>query len=111
MRVLVCGGREYADSDYVNYVLTAIQPDEICVGGARGADELARQWAHRNQVDYRVFPARWDIYGNAAGAIRNSRMLAEFKPDLVVAFPGGRGTAHMVGIARSAGVRVGEYPE
>jgi hypothetical protein len=33
-------------------------------------------------------------------------MLAEGKPDLVVGFPGGRGTAHMCSIARAAGVEV-----
>lgn len=33
-------------------------------------------------------------------------MLQEGKPDLVVAFPGGRGTAHMTRIAQEAGVPV-----
>ena len=33
-------------------------------------------------------------------------MLDEGKPDLVVAFPGGRGTAHMTRIARGAGIEV-----
>jgi hypothetical protein len=33
-------------------------------------------------------------------------MLREGRPDLVAAFPGGRGTAHMVRIAREAGVEV-----
>lgn len=33
-------------------------------------------------------------------------MLSEFQPDIVVAFPGGRGTAHMVRIARAAGIDV-----
>lgn len=34
------------------------------------------------------------------------KMLADGKPDLVVAFSGGRGTAHMVKIALAAGVEV-----
>ena len=33
-------------------------------------------------------------------------MLADFQPELVVAFPGGVGTAHMVQIARAAEVDV-----
>lgn len=37
-------------------------------------------------------------------------MLDEGKPHLVVAFPGGRGTADMIDRARSAGVRVMEIP-
>jgi hypothetical protein len=35
-------------------------------------------------------------------------MLDEGKPDLVIAFPGGRGTADMVKKARRAGVEVVE---
>jgi hypothetical protein len=35
-------------------------------------------------------------------------MLAEGKPEMVLAFPGGRGTANMVKQARSAGVSVCE---
>jgi hypothetical protein len=33
-------------------------------------------------------------------------MLKEGKPDLVIAFPGGRGTDMMVGLAKDAGVEV-----
>jgi hypothetical protein len=33
-------------------------------------------------------------------------MLDESKPDLVVAFPGGPGTANMIKLARAAGVMV-----
>lgn len=41
----------------------------------------------------------------------NAAMLAHAKPDLVVAFPGARGTADMVRRARAAGVRVVEVVE
>jgi hypothetical protein len=44
--------------------------------------------------DRRVWPSQGD--GRAAGPRRNQRMLEDFRPDLVVAFPGGRGTAYMV---------------
>jgi hypothetical protein len=49
--------------------------------------------------------ADWSI-GRKAGPIRNQRMLDEHAPDLVVAFPGGRGTADMVRRARKSGVEV-----
>ena len=39
-------------------------------------------------------------HGNAAGPIRNQRMLDHGKPDIVVAFPGGSGTADMVKLSR-----------
>ena len=50
--------------------------------------------------------AEWHRLGRKAGPIRNQRMLDEGKPDLVVAFPGGTGTAGMVALACKAGVRV-----
>ena len=37
------------------------------------------------------------------------QMLEEGKPDLVVAFPGGRGTENMKKLAREAGVEVIEF--
>jgi len=38
--------------------------------------------------------------------IRNQQMLDESRPDLIVAFPGGRGTKDMVDRATKAGVKV-----
>ena len=53
-----------------------------------------------------VFPAEWDKYGVSAGPIRNQKMIDEGKPDLVFAFPGGRGTTDMIRRAAVAGIRV-----
>ena len=53
-------------------------------------------------------PNKGKSYDANAGPRRNARMLAEGKPDLVVAFPGGRGTADMVSKARAAKVEVME---
>jgi hypothetical protein len=50
--------------------------------------------------------AEWEKFGKKAGFIRNEKMLALGKPDLVVAFPGGVGTAMMVRLARKQGIRV-----
>jgi hypothetical protein len=50
----------------------------------------------------------WNKCGIGAGYFRNVQMLEEGKPDLVVAFLGGKGTAMMVKIARAAGVEVRE---
>ena len=106
MRVLVCGGRNYSDEGRLTEVLDDLKPTEIIHGGARGADSLAEKWAATRQVPCHVYPADWRRHGRAAGPIRNREMLEQSKPDLVVAFPGGRGTAHMVRIARAAGHRV-----
>lgn len=107
-RVLVCGGRDYCDLPTVNAFLDGItpRPTMIIHGGARGADECAWRWACRSCVPDEAYPADWKTHGRAAGPIRNQRMLDEGKPDLVVAFPGGRGTADMVRRAKAAGVKV-----
>ena len=107
-RVLVCGGRHYSDSRHLGRVLGALatRPTLIIHGDATGADELAQRWARRQRIPDRPFPADWGAHGRAAGPIRNQQMLDEGQPHLVVAFPGGAGTADMVRRAEAAGVTV-----
>lgn len=92
MRVLVCGGRDFADFTAVCDALNtyAYEADLVIHGGGRGTDYLAGEWAEHHQIPVRIFPADWDKHGHAAGPIRNRQMLVEGKPDLVVAFPGGQ---------------------
>ncbi|CAM3514606.1 DUF2493 domain-containing protein [Agrobacterium radiobacter] len=106
MRVLVCGGRNYSNIAQVFYALDMLQPQVIIEGGASGADALDRRYAAKRGVSLQTFPAEWEKYGNAAGPIRNRKMLNEGKPDIVVAFPGGRGTADMVRRAEVAGIHI-----
>lgn len=108
MKVLVCGGRDFEQMDIVCAVLDEIQPTLVIHGNARGADLLADAWAVLHHVPVVRFNALWSIHGKAAGPIRNQQMLDESKPDKVVAFPGGTGTAHMVRIAKKANIPVDE---
>lgn len=78
----------------------------IIHGGARGADSAASDFADVSYCQQQCFPADWKKYGTRAGYIRNQQMLDEGKPDFVVAFPGGPGTAMMVKIAEQAGIKV-----
>jgi phosphoribosylformylglycinamidine (FGAM) synthase-like amidotransferase family enzyme len=110
MRMLVCGGRHY--KDYTNLArqlwLIADTRSIDCVieGGYSGADKLAKQWAKNNRINVEEYRPDWDKYGLAAGPIRNTQMLDEGRPDFVVAFPGGAGTADMVSKAEKAGLEV-----
>lgn len=83
-------------------------PEDITIisGCAKGADQIGIDWAVINWCKLEEYPADWKKYGKAAGSIRNKQMLEEGKPDVVIAFPGGKGTAHMVKIAKEAGVKV-----
>lgn len=110
MVVLVCGGRDYEDKDAVFAALDAIHAatpiTRLVHGGARGADSLGALWALANGVFAAGYPAQWAQHGKAAGVIRNQQMLDSEPVELVVACPGGRGTADMVRRAKGRGVRV-----
>lgn len=106
MRILVCGGRDYSDRAAVDLVLTLAKPSCVIHGAQTGADTLAGDWAKRNGVPVEVYPADWKRLKYAAGPIRNQQMLDEGKPDYVIAFPGGVGTADMVRRAKKAGLKV-----
>ncbi len=66
---------------------------EVVSGKARGADTFGERWAEVHRIPVAEFPAAWNEYGKAAGAIRNG-LMAEYA-DAVVLFPGGRGTSDM----------------
>lgn len=110
MRVLVCGGRDYTDREALYGALDQLHRQHgftlVITGGALGADTLATQWARARDIPTDVYKADWIGLGREAGPIRNKRMLHEGRPDLVVAFPGGKGTANLVGQARDHGVEV-----
>ena len=82
-------------------------------GGARGADRTIGRAAHQLGWPVEVLPADWRRHGRAAGPIRNRELLelaisraealssaAATVSVLVVAFPGGAGTASLVREAR-----------
>lgn len=108
LKILVCGGRAFDDYDRLQVVLDQhnLPENEIIHGDAPGADRLAGKWAVRRGVTCRSYPANWNLHGNAAGPIRNQKMLDVEHPDLVIAFPGGRGTDDMVMRAKRARIPV-----
>jgi YspA, cpYpsA-related SLOG family len=110
-RVLVCGGRNYADAPKVWAILDSIHEEHgitsVFHGAATGADEYAGRWANEHGIHCIPVPADWEQYGRAAGPMRNRQMLA-WDPDLVIAFPGGSGTAHMIALAKRVGLPVME---
>lgn len=112
MRVLVCGGRDFSDRAFIERALASLAKveciDAVIEGNASGVDRIAGFWARQRDIPNLKFTAEWDRLGRAAGPIRNQRMIEEGRPDLVIAFPGGRGTADMVRRAKAAGIKVEE---
>lgn len=109
IKVLVCGGRDYTNRENVfsllnDFILPHIKI-HVIEGGAKGADRLAREWAIENGMSYTTYEADWKKHGKAAGPIRNQEMLDRESPDWVIAFPGGKGTANMIKLAKKHGVK------
>jgi hypothetical protein len=110
MRVLVCGGRHYRDREAVFGMLRELAEQHgwltIINGGAGGADHLARLWAQDCYHGLVTIAADWHQHGTAAGPIRNEKMIVSGKPDMVLAFDGGKGTDDMCRRAEAHGIRL-----
>lgn len=108
MRVLVCGSRDWTDTETIQLTLSRLPlTAEVIHGDALGADNLAASYAMLRGHPVRAFPADWRGKGKRAGIIRNLAMLDE-KPDLVIAFWDGKspGTRHTITEAGRRGIRV-----
>jgi predicted Rossmann-fold nucleotide-binding protein len=109
MRVIVCGGRDFNDFEYLSKKLEELHKEKefkvVIHGNAMGADRMAGRWAKDKGIKVISCPADWLKHGKAAGHIRNGKMLT-LKPDAVIAFPGGRGTENMIHQSIEAGVSV-----
>ncbi|MEQ3698847.1 MAG: DUF2493 domain-containing protein [Paracoccus sp. (in: a-proteobacteria)] len=110
MRVIVCGGRDFSDRAGLYAALDRFRSSYgiTCViqGAAPGADIMAYDWAADRRVMVINEPAMWKTHGKSAGPIRNQLMIDEHKPNAVIAFPGGVGTADMIKRAKAASIPV-----
>lgn len=129
-RLLVCGGRSYGETpagcptdqvaiyrrlasrnvfilrEMLDHLHAERKFTVLVNGAAKGADRHALQWALSKRLQIESYRPDWKKLGRAAGPIRNQQMIDIGKPDLVVAFPGGGGTADMMRRAKAAGVEV-----
>lgn len=116
MKVCVTGGRDYAARaavfEFLDGLHGLIPITQLAHGHCRtGADAHADAWCLARGVEPVRYPADWYPNGQrklwrGAGPARNARMLREFRPVVLVAFPGGSGTAGCVRIARELRIPV-----
>jgi hypothetical protein len=116
MRVVVTGDRAFAKASLLNAVMDRVSDEwgitEIAHGGQkqwapltqqwRGVDYYVDEWAKGAGMPRQVFAVsdeEWKLLHRAAGPVRNRRMLDEFKPDRVLAFPGNKGTRDCIAAA------------
>jgi hypothetical protein len=114
IKILGCGGRKYGNKAFVwewmDHFARSNTISHVITGGAPGADTLIDAWAEDRCIQPVVCRALWKQQGTAAGPIRN-RAMSELKPDIVLAFPGGNGTASMLAIARANSIPTIEISE
>lgn len=79
--------------------------DRVIHGNAAGADAAGKLWGQSLGVRVVAYLAEWNKHGSAAGPIRNQRM-ADAKPTIAIAFPGGPGTADMTRRLKLAGIPI-----
>ena len=118
LRVLVCGSRNWGDLAEIKSLLFPLFGREdvlIIHGGAWGADKCAGTAAQHLGLEVKVYEADWDRHGRSAGPLRNSQMLEEGKPHVVLAFTedidASRGTADTVRKANKKGIPTFVYPD
>jgi YspA, cpYpsA-related SLOG family len=107
-RVLVCGGKDYTDRVRIYDALNRLHAEHhfsmLIIGDTPGAETMAEEWARDRGIPTQIYKADRERWGSDASAIRDELMLKE-KP-LVIAFPGGEGTARTVRLAYAGAVRV-----
>lgn len=116
LRVIIAGCRDYNNYENIKHAvglqLEALfnigfekQDVVIISGGASGVDKLGEKYAKDYEYELKVFPAKWDKYGVAAGPIRNTEMAkyaSEHNNGVLIAFWDGksRGTKNMINVAK-----------
>jgi hypothetical protein len=115
--ILFCGDRHWTNRSVIDFVVSFLAESAVrqqiplaaCHGACRGADRIAGQACGRYSIPVKEFPYIGEL-GKAGGPARNSQMLREFKPHLVIAFHEdlhySKGTKNMVEQALAAGVKV-----
>lgn len=108
MRTIVAGSRGINQYAIVASAI-AEAPWRISVlisGGAKGVDELGEAYAYMHKLPLEIYNAEWNIYGKAAGPIRNA-LMADKAEALIAIWDGqSRGTAHMIETAKKKGLKV-----
>ena len=114
-KVIIAGGRDFDDYEYMSTKLDELFKDQnvfnnkvikVISGMAKGADTLGIRYADKHKLTKILFPANWKEYPCIAGFLRNNDMLSIATH--LIAFWDGKtsGTKHMIEIAKMKGIPV-----
>ena len=108
MRTIIAGSRSVTD---YSLLLKAIKDSgfditTVISGAAPGADSLGEWYAQEHNILLEVYPAKWNLYGNSAGYIRNKEM-ADVADACIILWDGSsKGSLHMNNLAVEKGLRL-----
>jgi hypothetical protein len=98
MKVIIAGSRDIKDYKAVGQAISASKFNitEVVCGCALGVDSIGRTWGIANGIPVKEFPANWDVYGRAAGPMRNIKM-AEYADAAIIVWDGkSKGSLNMI---------------
>jgi len=104
MKVIIAGSRDITNYNVVKRAIRKaaqkrnIHPTTILSGGCRGVDGYGQLYAQKYDIPVKIYPAKWNKYGRAAGPRRNRKMSK--KADALIAVWDGQstGTKNMIDI-------------
>jgi hypothetical protein len=118
MKVIIAGSRILKKYDTVKEAIekSGFEITEVVSGGNRshdpvthlcyGADYYGECWAEENKVPVKRFPPNWDLYGKAAGPIRNREMAEYADAVIAIRINKSRGTSNMIEEAQKKNLKI-----
>lgn len=80
-KIMITGSRSITDKewvyDHLNFITRQYNIECFVVGDASGIDSLVQAYGKDNEIHVKERKVLWDLYGKAAGPIRNSWMVKE----------------------------------
>lgn len=111
MKTIIAGSRGIENYNTIAEAVnkSGFNITEVVSGTARGVDKLGEEWANKNGIPVKRFPAKWDMHGKRAGYLRNEEM-AKYADALIAVWDGkSKGTKHMIDTAKNMGLKVFMY--
>jgi hypothetical protein len=98
MKTIIAGSRSITDPLTIENAIkeSGFEITEVVCGLARGVDSLGKEWAIKNNIPIKEFPADWDTHGRKAGYVRNLEMV-KYADALIAIWDGeSKGTKHTI---------------
>lgn len=115
MKTIIAGSRNITDVELVESIIEKVHKDfpitEVICGCCRGVDILGATWAEKNGIFIHYKPAKWKLYGPAAGPIRNGDMVAIADMLIVIRYLSSNGSRDVLAKSKAKGIIVHDFPQ